>query len=86
MPRAVYAKSINGLLPVLSKDREMELIDAYHPSLYLNHKEENKPTYPQDIVLHQEHRIIVISGPNAGGKASPLKLLDYCNLCCKAEC
>ena len=78
--RAVYAKSINGLLPVLSKDREMELIDAYHPLLYLNHKEENKPTYPQDIVLHQEHRIIVISGPNAGGKSITLKTVGLLQL------
>ena len=61
----------------------MELIDAYHP-LYLNHEEENKPTYPQDIVLHQEHHVIVISGPNAGGKAS-LKTVGLLQLCCKAK-
>ncbi len=71
--RAMYAQSINGILPIISKDREMELIDAYHPLLYLNHKEENKPTYPQDIRLYSKHRIIVISGPNAGGKSITLK-------------
>ena len=66
--RAMYAQSINGLLPIISQDREMELIEAYHPLLYLNHQEAKKPTYPQDIRLHAQHRIIVISGPNAGGK------------------
>ena len=58
----------------------MELIDAYHPLLYLNHQEENKATYPQDIVLHKEHRIIVISGPNAGGKSITLKTVGLLQL------
>ena len=78
--RAVYAQSINGLLPIISKSREIELIDAYHPLLYLNHQEENKATYPQDIVLHQEHRLIVISGPNAGGKSITLKTVGLLQL------
>ncbi|MGB1448432.1 MAG: endonuclease MutS2 [Flavobacteriaceae bacterium] len=78
--RAMYAQSINGVLPVISDNREMELIDAYHPLLYLNHKEENKPTYPQDIRLHQQHRIIVISGPNAGGKSITLKTVGLLQL------
>lgn len=78
--RATYAQSINGLLPVISKTRELELIDAYHPLLYLNHKEENKPTYPQDIRLYSQHRIIVISGPNAGGKSITLKTVGLLQL------
>ena len=78
--RAVYAQSINGLLPIISKSREIELIDAYHPLLYLNHQEEKKATYPQDIVLHHEHRIIVISGPNAGGKSITLKTVGLLQL------
>jgi len=78
--RAMYAQSINGLLPIISQDREMELIDAYHPLLYLNHKEANKPTYPQDIRLHTQHRIIVISGPNAGGKSITLKTVGLLQL------
>ena len=78
--RAMYAQSINGVLPIISQDREMELIDAYHPLLYLNHKEANKPTYPQDIRLHSQHRIIVISGPNAGGKSITLKTVGLLQL------
>ena len=78
--RAMYAQSINGVLPIISKEREMELIDAYHPLLYLNHKEENKPTYPQDIHLYTQHRIIVISGPNAGGKSITLKTVGLLQL------
>lgn len=78
--RAMYAQSINGVLPIISNNREMELIDAYHPLLYLNHKEEDKPTYPQDIHLYQGHRIIVISGPNAGGKSITLKTVGLLQL------
>ena len=48
--------------------------------LYLNHQEENKATYPQDIVLRKEHRIIVISGPNAGGKSITLKTVGLLQL------
>ena len=56
------------------------MIDAYHPLLYLNHQAENKATYPQNIALHQEHRIIVISGPNAGGKSITLKTVGLLQL------
>ena len=78
--KALYAQSLNGVLPIISKDRELELIDAYHPLLYLNHKEEKKATYPQDIRLHTQHRIIVISGPNAGGKSITLKTVGLLQL------
>lgn len=78
--RTMYAQSINAVLPIISQDREMELIDAYHPLLYLNHKEAKKPTYPQDIRLHTQHRIIVISGPNAGGKSITLKTVGLLQL------
>ena len=76
----MYAQSINAVLPIISQDREMELIDAYHPLLYLNHIEAKKPTYPQDIRLHTQHRIIVISGPNAGGKSITLKTVGLLQL------
>ena len=78
--RAAYARDINAILPVISENREMELIDAYHPLLYLAHKAENKTTYPQDIRLHQSNRIIVISGPNAGGKSITLKTVGLLQL------
>jgi DNA mismatch repair protein MutS2 len=51
--------------------------DAYHPILYLNNKQEI--THPQTIELQQENRIIVISGPNAGGKTISLKTVGLPN-------
>lgn len=78
--RAEYARSINGILPIISENREMELVNAYHPLLYLTHKTENKTTYPQDIALHASNRIVVISGPNAGGKSITLKTVGLLQL------
>ena len=71
--KAKYAKSMNAILPEISEDRSMFLRDAYHPLLYLNNLEHKKVTHPQSITLEQDSRIIVISGPNAGGKSITLK-------------
>lgn len=70
--KAKYALSMNALLPKI-EDNDLDLIDAYHPLLYLTNKQKGEKTYPQSIKLHQESRIIVISGPNAGGKSITLK-------------
>jgi DNA mismatch repair protein MutS2 len=54
--------------------------DAYHPILYLNNKTKGEKTFPQTIELHNENRIIVISGPNAGGKTISLKTIGLLQL------
>ncbi|WP_339895144.1 DNA mismatch repair protein MutS [uncultured Algibacter sp.] len=71
--KAKYAKSMNGILPKFSEDKSMYLRDAYHPLLYLNNLEKKEKTFPQSIELKSDSRIIVISGPNAGGKSITLK-------------
>ncbi len=71
--KAKYARSLNAILPEISEDRSLYLHDAYHPLLYLNNLDLNKPTFPQTIELNDKSRIIVISGPNAGGKSITLK-------------
>ena len=78
--RARYAQTINGLLPIFSDKQELELINAYHPLLYRSNQLENKKTHPQDIHLHPESRIVVISGPNAGGKSITLKTVGLLQL------
>ena len=78
--RARYAQTINGLLPIFSDRQELELINAYHPLLYRSNQLENKKTYPQDIHLRPESRIVVISGPNAGGKSITLKTVGLLQL------
>tara|TARA_R110002050_G_scaffold24083_3_gene64346 strand:- start:125928 stop:128096 length:2169 start_codon:yes stop_codon:yes gene_type:complete len=71
--KAKYARSMNAILPEISENRSMLLRDAYHPLLYLNNLEKKETTFPQSIELKEDSRIIVISGPNAGGKSITLK-------------
>jgi DNA mismatch repair protein MutS2 len=73
--KAKHAQSINGILPTINDEKIYSAQDAYHPLLYLSNKAEGKKTYSQSIVLHPENRIIVISGPNAGGKSITLKTI-----------
>ncbi|PKA84207.1 DNA mismatch repair protein MutS2 [Ulvibacter sp. MAR_2010_11] len=71
--KAKYAIAINGVLPMLTSDKRVFLSKAYHPLLLLSNKKRKTQTFPQTIALEPEKRIIVISGPNAGGKSITLK-------------
>lgn len=73
--KAKYARSMNAILPEITEERHLFLRDAYHPLLYLNNVAKNEETFPQTIELKQNSRIIVISGPNAGGKSITLKTI-----------
>ncbi|MHC0441786.1 endonuclease MutS2 [Flavobacterium sp. 3-210] len=78
--KAKYANRINGILPAITEERRLSFREAYHPILYLNNKQKKEVTYPQTIELKQENRIIVISGPNAGGKTISLKTVGLLQL------
>jgi DNA mismatch repair protein MutS2 len=73
--KAKYAQSINAILPEITGDGNLYIRDAFHPLLYLTNLEAGKETFPQTIELKKENRIIVISGPNAGGKSITLKTI-----------
>ncbi|GAL01472.1 recombination inhibitory protein MutS2 [Nonlabens ulvanivorans] len=75
-----YAQSIDALLPIMVEHRELELVDAYHPLLLVSNRARNEKTYPQTIGLKADNRIIVISGPNAGGKSITLKTIGLLQL------
>ena len=78
--KAKYANKINALLPKITEEKRMFFRDAFHPILWLTNKQKNKTTFPQTIELHNESRIIVISGPNAGGKSITLKTIGLLQL------
>ena len=78
--KAKYALKINAILPTIIEEKRLFFRDAYHPILYLNNKNKNEKTFPQTIELHQQNRIIVISGPNAGGKTISLKTIGLLQL------
>lgn len=73
--KAKYARSLNAILPEIVEDRTLFFREAYHPLLYLNNIKKEEKTFPQSIELTQDKRIIVISGPNAGGKSITLKTI-----------
>nr|WP_262906414.1 DNA mismatch repair protein MutS [Tenacibaculum dicentrarchi] len=78
--KAKYAKSINGLLPKISKEKKVFFKDAFHPVLWKKNKDQNKETFAQTIRLDEKQQIIVISGPNAGGKSITLKTIGLLQL------
>ena len=82
--KALFSLEINALLPHFEKCRQIEWYHAVHPLLYLALKKQNKSVVPLDITLTPEQRILLISGPNAGGKSVCLKttgLLQYMLQC-----
>lgn len=78
--KAKYAKSMNAILPKISDEKHLFLRDAYHPLLYLTNLKNKEKTFPQTIELNKSSRIIVISGPNAGGKSITLKTVGLLQL------
>ncbi len=81
----IYAKArlainMNGTLPMLVNKAHIELYTAYHPLLYLYNKQSGKNTIPLDITLNDDQRILVISGPNAGGKTVTMKTIGLIQL------
>ncbi|MBS1934808.1 MAG: DNA mismatch repair protein MutS, partial [Bacteroidetes bacterium] len=67
------ATDVSGNYPQLLDKAHLHLVQAYHPLLFLYNKKNQKPTIPTNIELNEKNRILVISGPNAGGKTVTLK-------------
>ena len=73
--KAKFAIDINGEFPLVLDKAHIELKNAFHPLLYLYNKKSGKTTIPVSITLDDKSRILVISGPNAGGKTVTLKTI-----------
>ena len=78
--KASYARDINALLPKLSSKKEINFKKAFHPLLFRKNKELGLVTVDQDIHLNEKQQIVVISGPNAGGKSITLKTVGLLQL------
>ena len=71
-----FAHDIDGIVPRISDQNITDWVQARHPLLYLRYKKEQKQVVPLDILLdHKKQRIVLISGPNAGGKSVCLETL-----------
>ncbi len=71
--KAKLALQMDAHLPQVVDSSGIKLVKAYHPLLLLYNKKLNKPVIPLDLVLDERNRILLISGPNAGGKTVCLK-------------
>ncbi len=82
--KAKFALQINGINPSIDNKQQIDWVHAYHPLLFLALTKHNRKVVPLDITLEGENRILIISGPNAGGKSVCLKtvgLLQYMVQC-----
>ena len=82
--KALFSLSINAIVPLFSNEPEMLWYDARHPLLFLSFKTTEKILIPLNLEINEDQRIILISGPNAGGKSVCLQtagLLQYMFQC-----
>ena len=82
--KAKYALHIHACKPIIVDTPTVVWKKAVHPLLYLNLRQQHKEVVPLDIRLGQDFSILIISGPNAGGKSVCLKtlaLLQYMFQC-----
>lgn len=73
--KAKFALKIDASAPLLINEQQIEWLKAYHPLLLLSHQKSNKEVIPLHVKLSRENRILLVSGPNAGGKSVLLKTL-----------
>lgn len=78
--KARLALDMNGSYPLLNDKAHVHLVKAYHPLLFLYNQKSKKPTIPTDLTLDEKNRILVISGPNAGGKTVTMKTVGLLQL------
>ncbi len=82
--KAIYAIDINGIKPFMENKCQLDWENAVHPLLMLALRRENRKVVPLNIRLTEKKHILLISGPNAGGKSVCLKtvgLLQYMLQC-----
>ncbi len=82
--KARLALDINGNYPMIVPHAQVHLVEAYHPLLLLYNRKQGKPTIPVNMTLDKDNHILVISGPNAGGKTVTLKTVGLIQLMLQA--
>ena len=82
--KALFAQDIEACLPHIERKAQIELYHAVHPGLLLTLRNQGKQVVPLNVALNKKDRILVISGPNAGGKSVCLKtvaIIQYMTQC-----
>ena len=82
--KALFANETGGNMPILEREPQVEYYHAVHPTLLLSLRAQGKTVVPLNINLDAKNRILLISGPNAGGKSVCLKtvsIVQYMTQC-----
>lgn len=82
--KATFSIELSAIKPSIEDKQIIRWYRAKHPLLFLSHRKQNKQIVPLDIELEEDNRLLIISGPNAGGKSVCLKtvgLLQYMVQC-----
>ncbi len=82
--KGLLAIDMDANMPAISPHPGTQLIKAYHPLLYLKNKSLQKPIVPLNLLLDRANRILIISGPNAGGKTVSMKTVGLLQLMAQA--
>ena len=78
------ALDLNANLPSIGQSTGFEIKDAFHPILWKSNQASGKPTFPQTVSMSPSSRLLVISGPNAGGKSITLKTVGLLQMMLQA--
>jgi len=82
--KALFAIDIEGEMPQLVNEARLKLVNARHPLLLLNFKKEKKTVVPLNVQIDERTRIVVVSGPNAGGKSVCMKTVGLLQMMVQA--
>lgn len=78
--KALFAIDVEGHMPILIREPRAKLVNATHPLLYLTFKVDRKTVVPLNIQINDSLRIVLVSGPNAGGKSVCMKTVGLLQL------
>ena len=82
--KALFAIDIEAEMPILINEPRLKLLNARHPLLLLSFKAEKKAVVPLNITIDEHTRIVVVSGPNAGGKSVCMKTVGLLQMMAQA--
>ena len=82
--KALFAIDIEAEMPTVTNEPGLRLINARHPLLLLSFKKEKKTVVPLNVNIDEGTRVIVVSGPNAGGKSVCMKTVGLLQMMVQA--
>ncbi len=81
--RARFALDTGSVLPEIGAAKTLKIVAGYHPWLLVSHRKKNERVFPLDMALDENEQVLVLSGPNAGGKSVAMKTVGL--LCCMLQ-